>query len=195
MTKITNNKTNLFASAKKVDTSKDNKSKTISLPVSKDLEKQINDYSEAKAQVKNWEAKQKMSEGIIKDKARELYLEEYKKTGRNVGSFKLGNVTVSVQDRYTSVTDEAAEIIEKNFPNVIEKKKEYLFNQEILEKYIEPISDALTNAKGIPEEDLTSLIEVKETPIIKKGTIDTLAKYGERMTDLFYAISPILSMR
>lgn len=188
-------KANLFTSAKKVETVKDNKSKIISLPVTPELEKHIKSYSQAKSEVKNWEAKQKMSEGIIKDKARELYLEEYKRTGRNICSFKLGDVTVSIQDRYSSLSPEAAEIVEKNFPNVIEQKKEYLFNQKVLEKYIEPISEALQNAEGIPEEELSALIEVKETTIVKKGTIDTLAKFGERMPDLFYAISPIISMR
>src|SRR5919108_5032290 len=103
-----------------------------------------------------------MAEGVIKDKARDLFLKEYKKQGRNIGSFKLGDVTVSVQDRYIKMDDEIASVVEQNFPDAIEKTTEYLFNQEILKKYITEISDALQSADGIPVEDLATLIEVKE---------------------------------
>ncbi|GEP94483.1 hypothetical protein [Chitinophaga cymbidii] len=188
-------KANLFTSAKKTTPVKETKSKVISLTITPELEKHVKAYVEAKSQCKNWDAKLSIEEGFIKDKARDLYLEEYKKQGRNIGSFKLGDVTVSIQDRYPKMTDDVATIIAENFPGVIESDTEYLFNQEILKKHIEVISDALQNAEGIPEADLAVLIEAKETVNVKKGTIDTLAQYGEQMTDLFYAIAPIVSMR
>ena len=188
-------KSNLFASAKKVETAKESKSKTPSLPVTAELEQHLKDYAEAKLQSKNWEAKKTIAEGIIKDKARELFLLEYKKNGRNIGSFKLGTVTVSIQDRYSKMDDNIAEIVAKNFPKVVEKTTEYLLNQEILQKYINEISEALQSATGIPEEDLALLIEAKEVIAVKKGTIDTLANYGDQMSDLFQAIAPIISMR
>jgi hypothetical protein len=78
---------------------------------------------------------------------------------------------------------------------VVEKTTEYLFNQEILKKYIDPISEVLQSVTEIPEEDLTLLIEAKEVIAVKKGTIDTLANYGDQMSDLFQAIVPIISMR
>ena len=188
-------KTNLFASAKKVESAKESKSKVPSLAVTPELEQHLKDYAQAKIETKNWEAKKTMAEGIIKDKARELFLQEYKKQGRNIGSFKLGTVTVSIQDRYTKMDDNVAEIVAKNFPKVVEKTTEYLFNQEILKKYIDPISEALQSVTEIPEEDLVLLIEAKEVITVKKGTIDTLANYGEQMSDLFQAIAPIISMR
>lgn len=180
---------------KKTAPAKEAKSKVVSLAISAELEQHIKTYINAKSECKNWEAQLKIEEGVIKEKARDLYLEEYKKDGRNIGSFKLGDVTVSVQDRYPKMTEDVAAIVAKNFPNIIEKRTEYLFNQDILQKYIEPISDALQNAEGIPEEDLAALIEASETINVKKGTIDTLAQYGDQMTDLFYAIAPIISMR
>jgi hypothetical protein len=195
MAKTTTTKANLFTSAKKAETPKESKSKLISLPVTRELEQQLKDYKEAKTQLKNWEAKLEIAEGPIKENARELYLKEYQKQGRHIGSFKLGDVTISVQDRYPKMTDEAAEVVAKNFPDVIEKSTDYLFNQEILKKHINAISEALQNAEGIPEEYLNLLIEVKETTAVKKGTIETIAKYGNQMPVLFYAIAPIISMR
>lgn len=192
----TTTKPNLFASAKKTETKKEGKSKQLpSLAVTPELEQQLKDYTEAKSQNKSWEAKMKMAEGIIKERARDLFLEQYRKQGRNIGSFKLGEVTVSIQDRYTKMDDDIAEMVAQNFPDVIEKNTEYLFNQEILQKYINEISDALQNAEGIPEDEIALLIEAKEIINVKKGTIDTLANYGEKMSDLFQAIAPIISMR
>ncbi len=188
-------KTNLFTSAKKVDTPKETKSKLQSLPVPSELEEHLQTYEEAKKQVKHWEGKMTMAEGVIKDKARDLFLAEYKTHKRNIGSFKLVNITIIVQDRYSKMEDPIAEIVAQNFPDVLETNTEYLFNQTILQKYINPISDALQNAVGIPEEELALLIEAKQITTVKKGTIDTLANYGEKMSDLFQAIKPIISMR
>jgi hypothetical protein len=188
-------KSNLFTSAVKASTAKETKSKVISLPLTDDLEEQLKKYKEAKTAFKNWEGQLQIAEGFIKGKARELYLDECKKQKRNIGSFKLGDVTVSVQDRYAKMEDHVADIVYQNFPDVIESKTEYLLNQEILEKYIDAISDALQSAEGIPQEDLAKLIEAKEIRNVKKGTIDTLPNYADKMSDLFQAISPIISMR
>ena len=187
-------KPNLFASAKKVETKKENKSKIQSLPVTPELEQPLKDYVEAKAECNNWETKKGIAEGFIKEKGKEIYLAEYKKQSRNIGSFKLDEVTLSVQDRYAKIDEQFAGVIKSEFPDVIEETTEYLFNQEILKKNITKISDALQKA-DIPEEELALLIEAKVVYSVKKGTIGTLAKYGEKMNDLFLAISPIISMR
>lgn len=188
-------KSNLFASAKKVDKKKETKSNNPVLPVPPELEEAIKEYIKAKEELKTWETKKDISEATIKETGRRLFLEQYRKNGRNIGSFKLGPVTISVQDRYTKMSEEVAVMVAANFPDVIETETVYVFNQEILKKYIDEISEALQSAEGIPEEDLQQLIEVSEVTSVKKGTIDTLATYGEQMEDVFQAISPIISMR
>ncbi len=191
----TEKKTNLFASAKKVEPTKEAKGKLPSLPTTPEIDQHLKEYAEAKSESKNLEAKLKISEGVIKEYARGAFLKEYKNQGRNIGSFKLGEITVSIQDRYAKMDENLAQVVSEKFPAVVEKTTEYLFNQEVLGKYIEEISDALQNASGIPESDLALLIEAKEVISVKKGTIDTLANFGEEMGDLFEAISPIISMR
>lgn len=187
---------NLFTSAKKVESTKENKSKVNAIPVPPDLMPFIKDFTEAKEEFKNWESKKKIAEGAIKEKAKELYLAEYKRHRRHIGSFKLDTVTVSVQDRYATLSDDVAIIISANFPDAVVTTTEYMFNQEILKKYIDEISEALQSAKGIPPEELASLILAKEVTSVKPGTIETLANYGDKkMDDLFHAISPVISLR
>lgn len=186
---------NLFSTAKKVETTKGNKSKMPSLAISEEMEKQLKEYQEASEQLKKAEAKKKIAEGYIKTQAVEIFLAEVKTQGRNIGSFKLGNITVIVQDRYTKMEDTVAEVVANKFPNVVERNTEYLFDQAILRKYIDAISDALQNAEGIPDNEKASLILAKEVITVKKGTIDTLPTYGDQMGDLFQAIAPIISLR
>jgi hypothetical protein len=185
---------NLFESAKKIDSSKGKKSSILSLAIPSELHQPLKDYKNAKTEVKNWKAKLDISESIIKDKAKILYLSACKKHTRNIGSFKLGDITVSVQDRYTNLDETTGPIVQKNFPNAVVKMKEYFFNQEILKKHIVAISNALKKA-DMPKEDLTLLIQSKEVYSVKKGAIDTLPSYDEEMDDFFQAISPIISMR
>lgn len=187
-------KPNLFTSAKKIKSKKESKSKVLSLPVPPELEKPLITYVEAKNHVKDWTSKKVMVEGVIKDKAKELFLTEYKKQGRNIGSFMLKNVLISFQDKYKEMDEDVTKAVAKKYPNVVETTTVYLFNQEILKEYINEISDALQNAKGIPAAVLASLIEAKEVFTVKKGAIDTLASYGDEMDDVFQAISPIISM-
>lgn len=191
----TEKKANLFSAAKKVEPTKEAKGKLPSLPTTPEIDQHLKEYADAKSESKNLEAKLKISEGVIKEYARGAFLIEYKKQGRNIGSFKLGDITVSIQDRYAKMDENLAQVVSEKFPAVIEKTTEYLLNQEILSKYIEEISDALQSANGIPESDLALLIEAKEVSTVKKGTIDTLATFGDEMGDLFEAIAPIISMR
>lgn len=188
-------KKNLFTSAKKVESTKESKSKIHTIIAPPDLEPHLKDYKEAKEENKNWEGKKAIAEGIVKEKAKELYLTEYKKLRRHIGSFKLGPVTVSVQDRYSKLEGEAAIIVAANFPEAVETKTEYVFDQELLKKHADKISEALLNAEGIPEDDLVNLIKANEVTIVKPGTIETLSNYGDRMDDLFHAISPVISLR
>jgi len=186
-------KGNLFANATKVQTSKQAKNKIPSLPVTRELAKHLTQFAQAKLASKKLEAQISMSEAYIKAQATDLYLEQCKKEKRNIGSFKLGEVTISVQDRYAKIEGEIADMIAKQFPDAVDKETQYLFNQEILTKNIEAINDALQSA-DIPQEDLYQLIKAKEVTTVKKGTIDTLANYGEQMRDLYLAICPTMSM-
>lgn len=93
------------------------------------------------------------------------------------------------------MSEETAAQVLAQFPDILNVDTEYLFDQEILSKYIDPISEALSTASGIPEEELAALILAKEKSSVKKGTIDTIPTYGDKMVDVFNAISPIISLK
>jgi hypothetical protein len=186
-------KSNLFSSAKKVD-KKESKAKKQELETNPELEKILTNYKEAKTNFKTWEGKKKIAEGELKPVAIEMYLKECKIQKRHIGSFRLGDVLVMVQDKYGTMEETVAEVVAENYPEIIDKSTEYLFNQEILSKYINQISEALQGA-DIPKEDLDKLILAEEKISVKKGAINTLPTYGDKMVELFNAISPQVAFK
>lgn len=186
-------KPNLFSSAKKVD-KKENKAKKQELETTPELEKKLANYKEAKTNFKTWEGKKKIAEGELKPVAIEMYLKECKIQKRHIGSFLLGDILVMVQDKYGTLDESVAEVVAENFPDIIEKSTEYLFDQEILAKYFNEISEALQDSE-IPVEDLEKLILAKEKISVKKGAINTLPTYGDKMTELFNTISPQVAFK
>jgi len=187
-------KSNLFTNAKKVESGKTKKSNILHLPVPEELEEHHNNYVETKVELETLESKYKIAETAIKAKVPEIFLNQFREHKRCIGSFKLGDIGVSVQDKYAQIGKDAGKLISKSFPDVVEQETEYSFNQKILKKNIEAISDALQTAK-ISKEDLQNLIESKEVYNVKKGTIQTLLNYGDKMEELYQLISPIISMR
>jgi hypothetical protein len=186
-------KPNLFSSAKKVD-KKESKTTKQSLDITPEINEILITYSEAKTQFKTWEGKKKIAEGALKPHAIELYLKACKSQKRHIGSFQLGDVLVMVQDRYGTIQEDVATVVEENFPGIIVRTTEYLFDQEVLAQYINEISESLQKS-GIPSADLEKLILAKEVISVKKGAIETLATYGDKMADLFNAISPVIAFK
>lgn len=191
---VKTSKPNLFAIAKKVDSKKENKSKILSLPVPKELQDHHDSYIDSKGKLEVLESKYQIAETAIKSKVPEIFLNEYRSQGRNIGSFKLGQITISVQDKYQKLSEDSGKTIMKSFPKVVNVETEYSFDQEILKKYINEISEALQNA-NIPEKDLLSLIVKKEVYQVKKGSIHTLINYKDKIEQVYGLISPIISMR
>ena len=187
-------KPNLFTNAKKAESGKIKKSNILHLPVPEELEEHHKNYVETKEELETLESKYKIAETAIKAKVPEIFLDQYRKHKRCISSFKLGDIGVSVQDKYPKIGEEAGKLISESFPEVVEKDTEYKFNQEILKKHIDEISIALQKAK-IPEEDLQNLIESEEVYFVRKKTIQTLLNYGDDMDKLYRMISPIISMR
>jgi hypothetical protein len=186
-------KPNLFSSAKKVD-KKESKPAKQSLEITPKIKEILTALSEAKTQFKTWEGKKKIAEGALKPYAIELYLNECKIQRRHIGSFQLGDVLVMVQDRYGTIQEDVATVVEDNFPGIIVRTTEYLFDQEVLAKYFDEISESLQES-GIPQEDLEKLLLRKEVISVAKGAIEKLPTYGDKMGDLFTAISPVIAFK
>ena len=185
--------TNIFSTAKKVE-----KKKATDEKISIGCELNLKRWNELKENISDLEAEQKMIEGEIKEFAREKFLELYQKQKSRPDSFHLendgGKCLVIMQDRYLSLTDEKIDSFDLS-DSCADTVREYSFNADLLEKYSSVISDLIVNCPDIVDSDKGELIVCKEKKQIKKGLIDKLYSFGERMRDVFFFAEPIINLK
>lgn len=186
---------NLFSIAKKVEPKKKATEEKNVIPCDLNLKR----WSELKELIADSEAEQKMIEGEIKEQAKAKFLELYQQQRSRPESFIFegadsGRCMIIVQDRYITVTEEKLSSFDLA-DNCIEKLQDFSFNPELLEKYSGVISEMIVNSKKIADEDKGQLILVKEKTVIKKGLINSLYSFGERMKDVFNFAEPIMNLK
>jgi hypothetical protein len=143
---------------------------------------------------------------MISDELREVGKSEwsklYEKTGKNPGSVMLEHIkdrNVSqlmfiTADKYITVTKERAEELTETFgEDIIEEKTTFSFDNEMVEKYGEILSE-LIEKSDIPEKDKEKIIKASTIFSIKKGTIDDLPKYGD-VAEVMEAVKPVISLK
>lgn len=203
-------KTNLFAGAKKKETPKTKEKGTVIIS-EKDqpgFSDKLKRLETLRARVKADGSEAAMLELDIKAVGTQEWLNQYEENKCRPESFKLcgelgGKLMLKVIDKYVSVPDEkrAEELQEQYGEKIVTKKTEYTFNGELLEKYMEKISDALSPLQEhinevyshLPEDERPTLIQCIDKFSITEGTVEKLVSLAatkeERMT-LFFTIQP-----
>jgi hypothetical protein len=188
---------NIFATAKKVE-KPSVKSKTHKTIIATHLENKVQRFNQLKQDIDNLEAEKKMLEGELKSFGREQFFLMFQATKLRPESFIIqdnigANVMFLATDKYTIVTTEKAEFIESITPELLNKTKIFSFDEEILQRNLEAISNAILGADMI-DEDKNNLIIATEKIEIKKGAIDTLGQYKE-VANVFELVNPICMLK
>lgn len=187
--------TNLFATATVKETAKSKKADKKVIPAN--LGDKISRFNELRAKIDALTGELKMIEGDIKSEGKSIFLSEYRKEKRTPESFKIMDENGSqalfiVSDRYTSVDENKAEIL-RNY-DLLEENVTYKFNNELLDKYSQVLSEMICGCGLIREEDKANLISGEKVYSVKKGAIDRLNQY-ENIEDVFELINPITSLK
>lgn len=192
------NKKNLFTTAKKDTTTtkaaaKDkeeinigvltNEKGDIRFPNAAQL---LVDFQKYHAQAKEAEAMLKTKGAEIKEIGLELWVEKFEKEGKRPESFIMtglvenkdktkseGRLMFISSDSYKKIDEIAATVLESKY-NCIERKEIFFFDNDLLQKYGEQISEAILGIKGMTDEEKSNLIKKREDISIKKGTIDNV---------------------
>jgi len=191
---------NLFASAKKevkptaatkdkeeidISTLTDEKGKPR-FPGSAQL---LVDFQKYHAQAKEAEAMLKTKGAEIKEIGLEIWTEKFEKEGTRPESFIMkgmhetevdgkpvkteGRLMFISSDSYKKVDEIAATVLESKY-GCIERKEVFFFDNDLLQKHGELISEAILAIKGMTDEEKANLIKKKEEVSIKKGTIENV---------------------
>lgn len=201
----------LFSKAKAKATAKPAKAKQekTRLSVPSDIKNEffgkIKELEKLDNEIKSRSARRDMIADEVKDTAKTEWVKAYKKTGVNPGSVmvesRVGEDTAQLmfvpQDKYITINKERAEeLIETYGEDIVTEDTKFSFDQAMVEKYGEVISNLIENSDEIDEEDKAAIIKAVSVFTIKKGTIDRLKEFGEGdIESVMEAVKPITGVR
>jgi len=198
--------TNLFKKAKSTATTKaaDPKDKKVRVDV-KDLEffNKVQALETLQDRMKADKSRADILADELKDRATQEWVNLYQKTGKNPGSImvesKNGEDTAQLMyvpaDRYISINESrATDLVERYGEDIVEEKTQFSFDNDMIEKYGEVLSDLISNCSDIDEDDKGKIIKAVSSFSIAKGIIDKLKFYGEVST-LVEEVKPVVSLK
>jgi hypothetical protein len=139
----------------------------------------------------------------IKDLSKEEWVRLYEKSGRNPGSIFVESIvneqTAQVMfvpsDKYITVNaDKADVLIEKYGQDIVEEKTTFSFDNDMIEKYGEVLSNLIMNCNDISDSDKEKIIKASTSYSIAKGTIDKMKFYGP-IAEIMEEVKPVVSLK
>jgi hypothetical protein len=197
---------NLFAKAKSTAKTKTSDKKDSKVRISIDdvsFFEKIKDLETLQDNMKRDKAKADMISDEVKDLGKDKWAELYQDTGRNPGSVMLESVVDGdiaqvmfvPSDKYISLTPEKAdEICESYGEDIVEEKTTFAFDNSMIEKYGEILSQLIEDCQEISEEDKSKIIKATTTFSIKKGTIDVMKSYGD-VSEVMEVVRPVIALK
>lgn len=202
-------KTTLFSKAKAGAASKETKPKQektrLSVPqdIKEDFFDKVKELEKLSEEIKSREGKYAILSDEVKDTAKNEWIKCYKKTGKNPGTVvvesRKGTDTAQVMfvpnDKYISINEtRAADLIEQYGDEIVTEDTKFSFDQAMVEKYGEIISQLIENSDEIDEEDKAKIIKATTIYSIRKGTIDKFKEFGE-VEAVMEDVKPVIGIR
>ena len=197
---------NLFAKAKSTAATKTTDKKDSKVRINVDdvtFFEKIQTLESLQDRMKSDKAKADMISDEIKDLGKEKWSEMYQKTGRNPGSVMLesrvsgdtAQVMFVPSDKYISLTGEKAESLREEFgEEIVEEKTTFAFDNDMIEKYGEILSNLIEGCDEISDEDKGKIIKAVTVFSVAKGTIDVMKNYGQ-VSDVMEQVKPVIALK
>lgn len=148
-------------------------------------------------------AKHDMISDEVREVAKEKWAELYQKTGKNPGSVMIesrdGLDTAQVmfipQDKYITITPEKAEVLRDEYgDDIVEETTTFSFDESMIEKYGEVLSNLIEQSGDIADEDKEKIIKAVSKFAVAKGTIDVMKQYG-KINEVMEAVRPVVMLK
>jgi hypothetical protein len=201
----------LFAKAKKaapekkIDPKKAKPRVTVNIP---GFFEKLKRQAFLKKEIKSIEAESELLDEEIKEVGKSEWAKLYQEDGVNPESImieaKHNNDTAQymllVADKYIIINQERADFLKETYgEEIVTTSETYEFDQKMVEKYGEVISDLIMNCDQIAEDDKEKIIKAKVTNAIAKGTIDKLKIYADKaecsVVDMIDIVKPVTSTK
>ena len=139
-----------------------------------------------------------------KDIAKDLWADEYEKTKKNPESVMIvqesekGDTAQFMYvptDKYISINEERAEELKEAYgEEIVEEKTTFSFDNDMIEKYGEVLSNLIMSCDDISDSDKEKIIKASTAYSISKGTIDKMKFYGQ-IDEIMEEIKPVVSLK
>ena len=206
--------TNLFNKAKSKSTdNKTSKSKDKSHVIPKfdsaaekaEFHAKLVKLATLKQQIDKLEAEITDADSYIRELGMSEFSNLIERTGKRESSFIMASeegasVMVVVQDKYKSINEERANYLKETYgEEMVDENTEFKFNNEVLERNQEIISELIENCGKISNQDKENLIVGVTKYSVKKGLIDSIYKLSKDkkvgVTTLLAEIEPQLQLK
>lgn len=197
---------NLFAKAKKTAPAKTTKAKDSKVRLTVEdanFFANVQKLEELNDQMKAAKAKADMISDEIRDVAKEAWMEQYDKTGKNPESVMIcqengedvAQLMFVPSDKYITINEARAEELREMYDEeIVTEETTFGFDAAMIEKYGEILSRLIEESDEIDEKDKEKIITAKTTYSVAKGTIDNFTKYGD-VREVMEAVKPVVSLK
>lgn len=196
----------LFEKAKKAAPAKTAKGKEEKLRLTVEDAKffdKVQKLEELNDVIKSAKAKSDMISDELRDVAKEAWLKQYEKTGKNPDSvmicqengLDMAQLMFVPTDRYITINEARAEELRETYgEEIVTEETTFGFDSAMIEKYGEILSRLIEECDEITEKDKEKIITAKTTFTVAKGTIDNFTKYGD-VNEVMEAVKPVVALK
>jgi hypothetical protein len=197
---------NLFAKAKKVAPAKTTKAKDEKVRLTVEdanFFTNVQKLEELQDQMKVAKAKADMISDEIRDIAKNAWLNQYDKTGKNPDSVMIcqesgedvAQLMFIPTDKYITISPERAEELQETYgQEIVEEETTFSFDSSMIEKYGEILSRLIEESAEIKDADKEKIIKATTKYSVAKGTIDKFITYGD-VNEVMEAVKPVVSLK
>jgi hypothetical protein len=197
----------LFSKAKKAAPAKPAKAKEqkVRIPVDDpDFFEKVSKLEELNDTMKSAKAKADLISDELKGIAKDKWVELYQDTKKNPGSVMIvqenemgdtAQLMMVPSDKYITINEERAEELKEEYGDeIVDEKTTFSFDDLMIEKYGEILSEMIENCDEIPDKDKEKIIKATTTYTVAKGTIDKFLVYGEA-AELMETVKPVVALK
>ena len=199
--------TNLFSKAKKAAPAKkvSAKDKKVRIVVEDpDFFEKVEKLEELQGTLKTAKAKADLISDELKDLAKDKWADLYEETNKNPESVMIvqdnedGDTAQFMfvpTDKYITINEDRAEELKDTYgDDIVEEKTTFSFDETMIEKYGEVLSELIENCDEIEDKDKEKIIKATTAYSVAKGTISKFKEYGE-VVEMMETVKPVIAIK
>ena len=198
---------NLFSKAKTVAPAKkvSAKDKKVRIVVEDpDFFEKVEKLEELQGTLKTAKAKADLISDELKDLAKDKWADLYEETNKNPESVMIvqdnedGDTAQFMfvpTDKYITINEDRAEELKDTYGDeIVEEKTTFSFDETMIEKYGEVLSELIENSDEIEDKDKEKIIKATTAYSVAKGTISKFKEYGE-VVEMMETVKPVIAIK